>query len=129
MVMQIGTTNTPADFQGYIHNTVWEALDDFALAYLDCILLYSESEKEHVEHVKCGMQCHVESRKYSKPDKCEFHKETVRYLGTIMSTHGILIDEYKVESVRTWIRAKETKNSKQNTLFTLGQFLLFCNDY
>jgi len=56
MGMQFGTTNAPADFQGYIDNTIREALDDFASAYLDDILVYSNSEEEHVEHVKWVMQ-------------------------------------------------------------------------
>jgi len=56
MVIQFGTTNAPVDFQGYINNTLREALDDFASAYLDKILIYSDSEEEHVEHVKWVMQ-------------------------------------------------------------------------
>ena len=55
--MQCGATNAPTDFQGYINNTIWGALDDFASAYLDDILIYSDSEEEHVEHVKWVMQC------------------------------------------------------------------------
>jgi len=54
-VMQFGTTNAPADFQGYINNTIREALDDFASAYLDDVLIYSDSEEEHVGHVKWVM--------------------------------------------------------------------------
>jgi len=42
-VIQFGTTNAPADFQGYINNTIREALDRFASAYLDDILIYSNS--------------------------------------------------------------------------------------
>jgi len=57
IVMQCGATNAPTDFQGYINNTIWGALDDFASAYLDDILIYSDSEEEHVEHVKWVMQC------------------------------------------------------------------------
>jgi hypothetical protein len=55
-VMPFGTTNALADFQGYINNTIWEALDDFASAYLDEVLIYSDSEEEHVGHVKFIMQ-------------------------------------------------------------------------
>jgi len=55
-VMQFGMTNAPADLQEYISNTISEALDNFASAYLDYILTYSDSEKEHVEHVKWIMQ-------------------------------------------------------------------------
>jgi len=55
-VMQFGTTNALADFQGYINNAIREALDDFASAYLDDVLIYSDSEEEHVSHVKWIMQ-------------------------------------------------------------------------
>jgi hypothetical protein len=46
--MQVGTTNAKADCQGYINDTLWEALDDFASAYLYDVLIYSNSETEHV---------------------------------------------------------------------------------
>jgi hypothetical protein len=55
-VVQFGPTNAPADFQGYINNAIREALDDFASAYLDDVLIYSNSEEEHVGHVKWIMQ-------------------------------------------------------------------------
>jgi len=51
-VIQFGTTNAPVDFQGYINNAIREALDDFASAYLDDVLTYSDSKEEHVGHVK-----------------------------------------------------------------------------
>jgi hypothetical protein len=50
-VMQFGTTNASADFQAYINNAIREALDDFASVYLDDVLIYSDSEKDHVGHV------------------------------------------------------------------------------
>jgi hypothetical protein len=55
-VMEFGTTNAPADFQGYNNNVIREALDDFASAYLDDVLIYRNSEEEHVRHVKWIMQ-------------------------------------------------------------------------
>jgi hypothetical protein len=54
--MQFGTTNAPVDFQGYMNNAIREALDDFASAYLDDVLIYSDSKEEHVGHVKWIMQ-------------------------------------------------------------------------
>jgi hypothetical protein len=41
LVMQVGTMNAPADFAGYIIDTIREALDRFPTAYLDDILIYS----------------------------------------------------------------------------------------
>jgi len=109
-VMQFGTTNAPADFQGYINNPIREALDDFASAYLDDILIYSDSEEEHVGHGTCIMQRLLDSGLYLKPEKCEFHKETVRYLQLIISTKGNSMDEDKVKTVRNWSGEKKTEN-------------------
>lgn len=67
--MQFGTPDAPADFQSYINNTIREALDDFASAYLDDILIYSNLEEDHVEHVKWAIQCLLEARLYLKPEK------------------------------------------------------------
>ena len=126
-VMQFGTTNAPADFQGYINNAIREALDDFASAYLDDVLIYSDSEEEHVDHVKWIMQRLLETGLYLKLEKCEFHKETVRYLGLIISTKGILMDEDKVETVRNWSLEKKTENGRLHNVFEVQQFLGFCN--
>jgi hypothetical protein len=109
-VMQFGTTYAPADFQGYINNAIREALDDFASAYLDDVLIYSDSEEEHVGHVKWIMQRLLEAGLYLKPEKCEFHKETVRYLGSIISTTGISMDEDKIETVWNWSKEKKIEN-------------------
>jgi len=55
-VMWFGTTNVSAGFQEYINNAIWETLDNFAGAYLDDVLIYGNSEEEHVEHVQWVMQ-------------------------------------------------------------------------
>jgi hypothetical protein len=128
-VMQFGTTKSPADFQGYINNAIRESLDDFASAYLDDVLIYSDSKKEHVGHVKWIMQRLLEAGLYLKPEKCQFHKETVRYLGLIISTKGISMDEDKVETARNWSREKKTDNGRLNNLFEVQQLLGFCNYY
>ena len=67
--MQFRTTNTPADFQGYIDNAIREALDDVALAYLDNVLIYSKSEDEHVGHIKWVLQWLLKAGLYLKPKK------------------------------------------------------------
>jgi len=121
--------NAPADFQGYINNAIREALDNFASTYLDDLLLYSDSEEEHVGHVKWIMQRLLEAGLYIKSEKCELHMETVRYLGVIISTKGISMDEDKIETVRNWSREKTTENGRMNNLFEVQQFLGFCNYY
>ena len=64
-----------------------------------------------------------------KPEKCEFHKEIVRYLGLNISPKGISMDEDKVDTVKNWSRENKTKNGRLNNLFKVQQFLGFCNYY
>jgi len=54
--MQFGMTHALADFQGHINNAIREALDHFASACLDDVLIYRDSEEEHVGHVNWIMQ-------------------------------------------------------------------------
>jgi len=98
-------------------------LDVFASAYLDDVLKYRNSDKEDVEHVKWIMQRLVEAGLYMKPKKCEFHKETARYLGLIILTKGISMHEDKVQTVRNWSWEKKTKNGRSNNLFEQVQFV------
>ena len=49
--MPFGLTNALASFQELINDMIWEYLNVFALAYLDDILIFSTTYKEHVQHV------------------------------------------------------------------------------
>jgi hypothetical protein len=77
--MQLGTTNTSADFQEYIKYKIREALDDFASAYLDDILLNSHLEEKHVQHDKWIIQWLFDTRLYLKLERFEFHTATIRH--------------------------------------------------
>ena len=50
LVMPFGLTNTPATFQNFINTALSPFLDTFATAYLDDILIYSDTLEEHKEH-------------------------------------------------------------------------------
>lgn len=51
LVMPFGLTNAPATFQALVNHVLREYLDRFCTAYLDDILIYSETLEEHKEHV------------------------------------------------------------------------------
>ena len=52
LVMPFGLTNAPADFQHFINDVLRPFLDVFCTAYLDDILVYSESLEQHKQHVR-----------------------------------------------------------------------------
>jgi len=88
-VMPFGLTNAPASFQALINHTLHEYLDDFVVAYLDDILIFSKDYDQHVEHVKKVLAKLLEAKLWIKLTKCEFHRHSVRFLGFIISREGI----------------------------------------
>ena len=51
LVMPFDLCKTSGTFQSYINNSVREYLDVFCTAYLDDVLIYSDNEEEHSDHV------------------------------------------------------------------------------
>ncbi len=50
-VLLFDLTNRPASYQHYMNDTLLLFLNDFAQAYLDDIIIYSKTWKEHIKHV------------------------------------------------------------------------------
>jgi len=102
LVMPFGLTNGPADFQRFINETLAPFLNHFTSAYLDDILIYSDTMDEHTRHVHRVLERLTDACLHLKPEKCEFHKTEVKYLGLIIGVDGIKMDPSKVETVKAW---------------------------
>jgi hypothetical protein len=102
MVMPFGLTNAPTSFQALINNTLREYLDDFAVAYLDNILIFSKTYEEHVQHVRKVLTKLREKDLPVKLSKCEFHKHSIAFLGYIVSDKGLSPDPAKVRAIKEW---------------------------
>lgn len=110
LVMPFGLTNGPASFQHYVNDALREYLDIFCTAYLDDILIYSNSLKEHKKHVRQVLQRLREFGLQADIAKCEFHVQEVKYLGLIVGTNGIKMDPSKVSAVLQWPTPKNVKD-------------------
>ena len=121
LVMLFGLTNAPADFQRFINDILHPFLDAFCTTYLDNILIYSETLEEHRAHVKKVLEALSKVGLHLLPEKCEFHKTEVKYLGLIILADGVKMDQKKVKAVVEW-------GSPKN-LFDLHAFLGFSNFY
>ena len=86
MVMPFGLTNAPATMQALINDTLREYLDRFCVAYLDDILIYSDSEREHIAHVRKVLKALQERSLLIKAGKCDWHVTQTSFLGHVVST-------------------------------------------
>jgi len=121
LVMPFGLCNGPATFQSYINEALQPYLDDFVTAYLDDILIYSDSELEHVVHVKRVLQRLREHGLQVDITKCNFHTTEVKYLGLIIGTDGVRMDPEKIRTITEWPPIQNVKD--------VQSFLGFANFY
>jgi hypothetical protein len=89
-------------FQSYINNLILNYLDIFCTAYLDDVLVYSNTPEEHTKHVLKVLYWLLDRGLYININKYEFSVKEVKYLGLIMSIEGVKIDLKKVKVILTW---------------------------
>jgi hypothetical protein len=122
-VMFFGLTNSPATFQtmmdAIFHNEI--ALGD-VIIYMDDILIATngslERHKAKVAHI---LQKLMDNDLFLKPEKCQFHKEEVEYLGVIVGKGQVKMDPVKVQGITDW--------PVPTNLHELRSFLGFGNYY
>ena len=102
LVMPFGLANAPSSFQNYINDTLRGYLDEFCTAYIDDILIFSESIEKHKEHVKKVLQRLLDAGLQIDIRKCEFHVQSVKFLGMVVTTHGIKMDPSKLDVIKNW---------------------------
>jgi len=96
-------------------------LDVCIVVYLDDILIYSEdieSHQQHVREVLCRLRLHG---LFAKPEKCEFHSDSVEYLGYHLSPDGLTMSPDKIQTISDWPEPRKVKD--------IQSFLGFANFY
>ena len=69
------------------------------VVYLDDILIFTETLEEHRRVIQRVMELLWKHNLFLKPEKCEFEKTEVEYLGVIISQNSIKMDPVKVAGV------------------------------
>ena len=91
-----------ATFQSLMNQILRPYLRKFAIVFLDDILIFSQSWKEHLDHVRQVLQVLRENALFCKPKKCTFGVKELLYLGHVLSGRSIAADPAKLASVQSW---------------------------
>jgi len=98
--MPFGLTNAPAICQELVNDTLKRLLNKKVIVYLDDILIYTTGTlEEHIRDVREVFDKLQERNLRIAPEKCEFYKKEVKFLGFIVGVNGIKIDPDKTKSV------------------------------
>ena len=121
LVMPFGLTNAPAVFQTLVNDVLRDFINLFVIVYLDDILIFSPTPKEHTTHVCLVLQRLLENRLFVKAEKCVFGATSVEFLGHILEKGQVRAYPKKVRAVEEWARPADRTQ--------LRHFLGFANFY
>jgi transposase InsO family protein len=132
-VLPMGLKTAPGLFQKAMDRMLSSKYDDkvmvqkfgnaskYAFCYIDDILIFSEKEEDHIEHVRDVLRRVREFGLRLKPEKCKFFQTRIKYLGYIVKGGRVSINREKANTVRNYPRP-ETKAA-------LHSFVALCQHY
>jgi hypothetical protein len=98
--MSFELANASTTFQSYINFALREFLDVFVVVYLDDILIYSQNEEEHTNHVRLVLKRLRKYKLFAKLSKCDFDLEEIDYLKFIVEINDIRMNLAKIAIVK-----------------------------
>jgi hypothetical protein len=102
LVMPFGLTNAPTTFMKLMNHVLRAFIGKFVVVYFDDILVYNTNLDEHIEHLRCVLDVLRCEKLYVNFKKCTFCMKKVVFLGYVVSTKGIEVDEEKVKAIKEW---------------------------
>lgn len=125
-VMPFGLQGAPATFQRMM-DIVLDGLD-FAAAYLDDVVIHSQTWDEHLQHISIVLQRLSNADLTIKPKKCQFGMSTCMYLGHVVGSGVVRPDSSKVRAVETFSVPK-SKTQVRAFLGLTGYYRRFIPHY
>ena len=86
---------------------------DFAMGYLDDIIVFSKTEEEHLHHLEEIFKRMKHFDLKMKREKSSFFKKHIQYLGHLVSEKGFEPLPEKLEAIRKMPHPKSAKEVKQ----------------
>ena len=111
LMVPFGLAQAPAYFQ-LLMNKVLKGLK-FTMTYLDDIIIFSQDELQHLEHLEIMFNHLREAGLKMKHSKCDFFKSVIHYLGHLISAEGISPLPNKLDSIRHMPVPNSAKEIKQ----------------
>ena len=100
--MPFGLTNAPATFQRLMEKVLSGLHWTTCLVYLDDILIFSATVEDHLVRLRDVLDRLKNAGLQIKPSKCHLMRKSIKYLGHVVSEHGIKTDPEKTRCVADW---------------------------
>ena len=111
--MPFGLCNALVTFQHLMQNCLGELNLTYTLIYLDDIVVFSDTEKEHI---KCLAVVFERFRKHGlklKPSKCHFFRKEINCLSHHISAKGMKLGMDNIEGIAEMVPPKTATGIRQ----------------
>lgn len=119
VVMPFGLRNATQTFQRYM-DSIFRNMD-YVFCYLDDILIFSENEDQHEQHVHCVLEKLKQSNLSINASKCEFGVDKITFLGYEISSDGWKPPDDRISAIKNYPKPK--------TILEMRRFVGILNFY
>lgn len=116
-----GLKNSPAHFTKVMAETLKDLVGQGVLVYFDDLIIFGRNAAEHNERLRKVLERLVKNGLKIQPEKCQFLRREILFLGNRITPEGIFPDDTKFEKLKNW-PIPNARNKVQ-------EFLGFCNYY
>lgn len=126
--MPFGLKNAPSIFQRCVNDVLHEFIGKFAYVYIDDVLIFSNTEEEHMTHISLVTKALYNAYMKISDEKYHFFKQKIEFLGHIITHNKITVDPEKVMTIRDY-PAPKTLKQLRSFLGLSGYYRKFIKDY
>lgn len=126
--LAFGLKNAPSIFQRALDDILRKCIGEFCYVYIDDIIVFSKTENDHAQHLEKIFKILEDANMKVQLDKCHFFKQSVEFLGFIITSEGITTNPAKTEAIAK-IPPPTTLKELRSFLGLSGYYRRFVQDY
>lgn len=126
--LPFGLKNAPAIFQRALDDILRKHIGVICFIYMDDIIIFGEDEDECLRNMETIFKTLEEANLKVQLDKCEFLRDSVEFLGFVVSAEGIKTNPQKVEAIARFPPPRTLKELR-SFLGMAGYYRRFIIDY